>query len=148
MHKFDLSKFSFWLLLSGVSLALILVIAVSMTSPAPSADENGTEVPASLSREVVKARYDKAIKELVSDYSGKIGDLDKLTVRSPYLGLTSEIKVTALELAVPEEAKSMHLDFVIALNFLEKGFGGSAEDLDEGRGMFKQLLEENQWLAE
>jgi len=146
MHKVELSKFSFWILLIGVSLVLILVIAVS-TLPRDSVNYD-TDVAPGLSREVIKARYYTGSAELVKSYLQVVGDLDALRVVSPYLDETTAAKNNALELLVPEEAKSMHLDLVVALNFLEKGFGGSQADLDEGVIRLKKVMDENSWLTE
>lgn len=146
MLKFDLSKFSFWILLSGVSLALILVIAVGLAGPA--APNGETDVAPGLSREVIKARYYHDIKVLMSDYLSELGELDELESGDEYLEATRQAKAQALEYFVPEEAKALHLDIVVALNFLEKGFSGSEEDLGEGVAMMKEIIENNSWLAE
>ncbi len=146
MHKIELSKFSFWILLIGVSLVLMLVIAVS-TLPRDSVG-NDTDVAPGLSREVIKARYYAGSAELVKSYLATVGDLNALRVASPYLDETTAVKNNALELLVPEEAKSMHLDLVVALNFLQKGFEGSQEDLDEGVERLDQIIYDNPWLIE
>lgn len=146
MHKVELSKFSFWILLIGVSLVLILVIAVS-TLPRNSVGSDADVAPG-LSREVIKARYYTNSAELVKAYLETVGDLEALRATSPYLDATVSAKNNALELLVPEEAKGMHLDLVVALNFLEKGFGGSQEDLAEGVRRLEKIIDENPWLIE
>jgi hypothetical protein len=146
MNNITLSKLTFWLLFTGVSLALILVIAVSVAQN-PGVN-NGTDVAPGLSREVIKARYYTDVAELVKDYLTTLGDLGALSVTSPYLDATKAAKNDALELLVPEEAKAMHLDLVVALNFLEKGFNGSQKDLAEGVKRLERVLNENSWLNE
>ena len=146
MHKLDLSKLYFWILLTGVSLVLILVISVGLI-PGNQID-NDTDVAPGLSRAVIGARYYADSAELVKSYIDKVGELDDLTIDSPYLDITVQAKNSALDLLVPEEAKSAHLDMVIALNFLEKGFNGSEEDLEEGVARLRELFEENSWLTE
>ena len=146
MHKLDLSKLYFWILLTGVSLVLILVISVGLV-PGNQID-NDTDVAPGLSRAVIGARYYADSAELLKTYFEKVGDPDDLTVDSPYLEVTVQTKNSALELLVPEEAKSAHLDMVIALNFLEKGFNGSEEDLEDGVARLRDLIEENSWLTE
>jgi hypothetical protein len=146
MHKLDLSKLYFWILLTGVSLALMLVIAVGLVPV--SHVNNDTDVAPGLSREVISVRYYAGAAELVKSYIEKVGELNRLSVNSPYLDATVQAKNSALELLVPEEAKSVHLDLVIAFNFLEKGFNGSAEDLEEGVERLGGIIEENSWLTE
>lgn len=146
MHKFDLSKLYFWILLTGVSLALMLVIAVGLV-PGNQVN-NTTDVAPGLSREVISARYYVGATELVKSYIAKIGDLNELSVDSPYLEATVQVKNSAFEILVPEEAKSVHLDMVIAFNFLEKGFSGSEADLEDGIKRLRELIEENPWLIE
>jgi hypothetical protein len=147
MPKPDFSKLPFWILLSGVSLALILLIGATLFSPRIYAPE-GAEVTDSLSREVIKVRYYKDAKALVDQYLGEIGPLSELMVDSPYFETTKAAKNHALELLVPAEAKSFHLDLVIALNFMEKGFGGDEPSLAEGVQRFRILLEDNDWLSD
>jgi len=125
---------------------LILVISVGLV-PGNQID-NDTDVAPGLSRAVIGARYYADSAELLKTYFEKVGDPDDLTVDSPYLEVTVQTKNSALELLVPEEAKSAHLDMVIALNFLEKGFNGSEEDLEDGVARLRDLIEENSWLTE
>lgn len=146
MHKLDLSKLYFWILLTGVSLVFILVIATGLVPR--NHVNNDTDVAPGLSREVISARYYSGAAELVKLYLEKVGELDQLKVNSAYLTETVQAKSSALELLVPEEAKSVHLDLVIAFNFLEKGFKGNAEDLEEGVERLGEIIEENSWLIE
>lgn len=134
-------------MLSGVSLALILLIAAGIAWESPERPVD-TELVNSLSREVIKTRYYYDARILVQEYLGAVGELSELTVNSPYLGLTAEAKNSALELLVPAEAKGFHLDLVIALNYMEKGFAGDQANLDEGIKRMQVLIDENPWLNE
>lgn len=143
--KFDIHKLIFWLVLSGVSFILLLLIAVLVVPASPEIPDEA-RVPDEISQELVEVRYRADIKNLMQEFSREAGNLDGLTAASPYLEITKKAKNQALELFVPADLKSMHLDIVVSLNYLENGFSGDEDKLNLGRYGLKKVLTENSWL--
>jgi len=141
MEKLDVSKIIFWVLLTGVSLILALTIALTL-SPVNDAS-NEFEITAEEQEKIVKAQYYRDIKILLDEYAVEVGPIEELETDDDYAEITLAAKSRALDLRAPEDAKAMHLDIVVALNYLAGGFAGDEESLENGKEILGRIIEEN-----
>lgn len=143
--KMDLSRLLFWLILTSTSFILILLI---ITVLMPVGEPAQTTLPEIRNGQVITVKYKSDLSDLMEKYIGQLGELSDLTIDSPYLAITKQTKNQVLELIVPGEFRDLHLDIVVALNYLESGFGGDGEKFDLGKKNLEELLEQNTWLLE
>ncbi|MBU0649044.1 hypothetical protein KJ969_03015 [Patescibacteria group bacterium] len=143
--NFDFSRLIFWLVFSGASFILLLLMFIVLMPP-----ESGINIQTGgsdeLNKQVVEARYKHDIKELLNDYLREIGDLDELVADVSLVELTTQTKNQALELFVSADLKDIHLDIVVSLNYLEAGFAGDEQKLELGKLGLKEIFDKNSWL--
>ena len=141
MARLDISKAIFWILLTGVSLILVLVIVVTLS---PSDNYNGDiELTPEEQEKIIKAQYNRDIKILFDEYVGEVGAIEDLEVGDNYIEFTKGVKARALNMNVPEESKAMHLDIVVSLNYIVAGFEGDEASLAQGKEMLAKIISEN-----
>lgn len=90
-----------------------------------------TETP--VDAEAYRTQIKRATQEYKTAMDASTGDLERLL-------LTEKTLERVLNLRVPSQYKSLHLDFAVALNLIRNGLRGEEGALEEGQERFASVL--------